>query len=102
MSAPEWTSDRIVDPEGDYLWLAIDAYPTLEAARAEAGEHLVPFSDQHEHYMLRWLDPANEDDQYLADEWGCTMTVEPAEQGQGRAFWAFGTSADVAPSEERP
>jgi hypothetical protein len=87
---PKWDSDRIVEPEGWWLWLAVDVFPTEEAARAEAerASHEEVTVTGRERMRLRWADENDEDDSYLMDEWGISAIAEPYEEGD-REFWSI-------------
>lgn len=89
---PEWKSDRVVDPDGECLWLAVDAFPTQEAALAEARRDdpdafAEPLGEVA--FSLRWLDLEDENDVYIHDEWGAMTTVE--NDDNGREFWMIAT-----------
>lgn len=86
----EWNSDRVADPEGWWLWLAVDAFPDEASALAEAdlGCTEGPKIMGRERMRLRWADENDENDRYLMDEWDIHMIAEPHPEGD-REFWSI-------------
>lgn len=92
------TADIVSCPDGELIYLAVDTYTEDEArdAGVSAGDDEYARVLGRERMILRVLDDASEDDEWMMNMYGVTSVVEHSVSGHGREYWMVALDSLIA------